>query len=140
MKEKSEGIRGWLLVYMIALAIQLVHGIGLTIGAIIIYSDPSLAGLHTFIPLGALLFYVATNLIAASYAIVLFILMSKHRRSAIANNIVFNILTISFLVSWHILGEKSNVGSVIDVLPGLIGLGYFLASKRVRNTFTVGLR
>jgi hypothetical protein len=140
MKEKPEGIGGWLLVYIIALAIQLVHGIGLTIGAIIIYSDPSLAGLHTFIPLGALLFYVSTNLIAASYAIVLFILMFKRRRSAVADNIAFSILTISFLVSWHVSGEKSNIGTVIDVLPGLIGLCYFLASKRVRNTFTVGLR
>jgi len=82
MRGRPEGIGGWLLVYMIALAIQLVHGIGLTIGATIIYSDPSLAGLHTFIPLWALLFYVTTNLIAACYAIVLFILMLKHRRSA----------------------------------------------------------
>jgi hypothetical protein len=140
MKVKPEGIGGWLLVYTIALAIQLVHGIGLTIGATIIYSDPSLASLHTFIPLWALLFYVITNLIAACYAIVLFILMFKHRHSAIGNNIAFNILTISFLVSWHVLGAKSNVGTVIDVLPGVIGLCYFLVSKRVRNTFTVGIR
>jgi hypothetical protein len=72
-----EGIRGWLLVYMIALAIQLVHGIGLTLAAIVIYSNPSIAGLHSFVPFGALLFYVFTNVVAASYAIVLLFLMSK---------------------------------------------------------------
>jgi hypothetical protein len=38
------------------------------------------------------------------------------------------------------LGEKSHVGTVIDVLPGLVGLCYFLISKRVRNTFTAGRR
>jgi hypothetical protein len=140
MTMTREGIRGWLLVYMIALAIQLVHGIGLTLAAIVIYSSPSIAGLHSFLPFGALLFYVFTNVVAASYAIVLLFLMFKRRRSAIANNIVLNVLSVSFLVSRHFLGEKSHVGTVIDVLPGLVGLCYFLISKRVRNTFTAGRR
>jgi hypothetical protein len=30
---------------------------------------------------------------------------------------------------------KSQAGTVIDALPGLIGLWYFLVSKRVRKTF-----
>jgi hypothetical protein len=44
------GISGWLLVYVVGLAIELAHGLALTIGSIVIYSRPSLAGLHSFIP------------------------------------------------------------------------------------------
>jgi len=52
------GISGWLLVYVVGLAIELAHGLALTIGSVVIYSKPSLAGLHSFIPLWALLIYV----------------------------------------------------------------------------------
>jgi hypothetical protein len=130
-------IRGWLLAYVIALAILLLHGLGLTVAAIIIYANPSVAGLHTFIPLGPFLFYVITNLIAALYTIVLFSLMHRRRHAAIAHNIIFGVLTALFVISWHFLGEKSSLGTLIDALPGLVGLCYFLVSKRVRNTFTL---
>ena len=49
IREEPPAIAGWLLLYMVALAFLVVHGIGLTIGAIVIYSNPSIAGLHTFI-------------------------------------------------------------------------------------------
>jgi hypothetical protein len=52
---RSVGIRGWLLVYVVGLAAELAHGIALTIGSLVIYSKPSLAGLHSFIPFWALL-------------------------------------------------------------------------------------
>ena len=133
---EPRGIAGWLLLYVIALAFLVVHGLGLTVGAIVIYSDPAIAGLHTFIPLAGLLYYVLTNTAGAVYTVVLFTLMFKRRHSAIANNIVFNILSASIVVSWHLMGAKSPVGTVIDVLPYLVGLCYFLTSKRVRNTFT----
>jgi hypothetical protein len=131
----KNGIRGWLLVYVIALAIFSIHSLGLTIASLIINAHPSLVGMQSFIPLGALLFYVITNLIEVVYAIVLFILMFRKKRSAIINNIIFNALSVVFLLSWHFIGEKSVIGTFVDALPGLIGLGYFLASKRVRNTF-----
>jgi hypothetical protein len=117
-----------------------IRGIELTVAAIIIFSDPSIAGLHSFVPLGSLLFYVITNAIAASYTIVLFFLMFRNRHSAIVNNIIFNALSVSFVVAWRFLGEKSHVGTVVDVLPGLVGLCYFFTSKRVRKTFTSGRR
>jgi hypothetical protein len=41
----------------------------------------------------------------------------------------------SLVVAWHFLGMTSQVGTIVDALPGLIGLSYFLVSKRVRNTF-----
>jgi steroid 5-alpha reductase family enzyme len=129
------GIGGWLLVYVIALVILLVHGIGLTIAAIIIYAHPTLAGLQSFVPLNLLLFYVITNLILAIYTIVLFVLIFRKKKTAIINNIIFSILSVLFVVVWHFLGEKSNKGTLIDVLPGLIGLCYFLLSKKVKNTF-----
>jgi Protein of unknown function (DUF2569) len=140
MAMTREGIRGWLLAYMIGLALLLLHGIELTVAAIIIFSDPSIAGLHSFIPLGSLLFYVITNAIVASYTIVLFFLMRRKSHSAIVNNIVFNALSVSFVIAWRFLGEKSHVGTVVDVLPGLVGLCYFLISKRVKTTFTAGRR
>ena len=38
------GIRGLLLVYVIVLVLLLLHGLELTVAAIIIYAKPSLAG------------------------------------------------------------------------------------------------
>jgi hypothetical protein len=140
IREEPQGIAGWLLVYVTVLAFLVVHGMGLTVAAIIIYSNPSIAGLHTFIPLGGLLYYVITNIAVVLYTVVLFVLMFRRHHSAIANNIAFNILSASIVVSWHLLGEKSPVGVVIDVLPYLVGLCYVLSSKRVRNTFRVGMR
>jgi hypothetical protein len=140
IREEPQGIAGWLLVYVIVLAFLVVHGIGLTVAAIIIYSNPSIAGLHTFMPLSALLYYVITNIAVALYTVVLFVLMFTRRHSAVANIVVFNILSASIVVSWHLLGEKSPVGTVIDVLPYLVGLCYVLTSKRVRNTFRAGMQ
>jgi hypothetical protein len=120
---------------MIALALFSLHALGLTIASLIINAHPSLVGMQSFIPLGALLFFVITNLIEVVYAIVLFVLMFKKKKAAIINNIIFNALTVVFLLSWHFMGEKSVIGTFVDVLPGLIGLGYFMASKRVKNTF-----
>jgi hypothetical protein len=131
----KKGIRGWLLVYVIALALFSIHALGLTIASLIINAHPSLVGMQSFIPLDALLFYVITNLIEVAYAILLFVLMFKKKKSAIINNIIFNALSVVFLLSWHFIGEKSIIGTFVDSLPGLIGVGYFLASKRVRNTF-----
>jgi hypothetical protein len=139
IQQEPEGIAGWLLVYVVVLAFLVVHGIGLTVAAIIIYSNPSIVGLHTFIPLGAVLYYVITNIAIALYTVVLFVLMYRRRHSAFANNIAFNIFSASILLSWHLLGEKSPVGTVIDVLPYLVGLCYVVSSKRVRNTFRVGM-
>jgi len=129
------GIRGWLLVYMVGLAIELAHGLALTIGSLVIYVDPSLAGLHSLIPLWGLLIYVVSNLGLLAYGAVLFVLMSRGRRSAIAHNILFNALSISFLIVWFCLSAKSPVGTVVDSLPGIVAIAYFLRSRRVRNTF-----
>jgi hypothetical protein len=131
-------VRGWLLVYMAGLAVLLVHGAALTIASIVIYSHPAAAGLHSFVPLGFLLLYVTTNIFLIIYAIFLFVLMARRRRSAIMHNIVFNLLSVAFLVLWHVFGEKSNFGTVVDSIPGFVGAAYFMLSRRVRNTFIVG--
>jgi hypothetical protein len=133
--KRPEGIRAWLLVYMVALGGLLLHEIQLSVGAIIIYADPSIAGLGTFLPLGALLFYEATNVGLAALTIVAYSLMFRRRHGAITANIALNTVSVSFLVAWHFLGMKSQAGTVIDAVPGLIGLWYFLVSKRVTNTF-----
>ena len=130
------GIRGWLLLYMVGLAAELAHGLALTIGSLVIYAKPSLAGLHSFIPLWALLIYVVSNVGLVAYGVVLFVLMSRERRAAIAHNILFNALSIAFLVIWFFLSAKSPVGTVVDSLPGLAAIAYFSRSRRVRNTFT----
>jgi hypothetical protein len=120
---------------MIALGALLLHELQLSVGAIIIYADPSIDGLRTFVPLGALLLYEATNAVLVALTIVAYSLMFRRRRAAIAANITLNALSVSFLVAWHFLGMKSQAGTAIDALPGLILLCYFLLSKRVRNTF-----
>ena len=130
------GIRGWLLLYMAGLAAELAHGLALTIGSLVTYAKPSLAGLHSFIPLWALLIYVVSNLGLLAYGVMLFVLMSRERRAAIAHNILFNMLSVAFLVIWFLLSAKSPVGTVVDSLPGLVAIAYFSRSRRVRNTFT----
>jgi len=134
------GIRGWLLLYMVGLGAELAHGLGLTIGSLIIYANPSLAGRDSFIPLWALLIYVVSNLGLVTYGVVLFVLMLKKRRAAIANNILFNALSVAFLVNWFFLGAKSPIGTVVDSLPALAAIAYFSRSRRVRNTFTTAPR
>lgn len=130
------GNRGWLLFSMLGLGAELAHGLALTIGSVVIYTDPSLAGLRSFIPLWALLIYVVSNLGLAAYAVVLFVLMLRKRRAAIPNAILFNALSVAFLVTWFLLGAKSPIGTVVDALPGLAAIAYFRRSRRVRNTYT----
>ncbi len=130
------GIRGWLLLYMVGLAAEIAHGLALTIGSLVIYSKPSLAGLHSFVPLWALLIYVISNLGLIAYGVVLFGLMSRERKAAIAHNILFNALSVAFLVIWFVLSAKSPIGTVADSLPALAAIAYFSRSRRVRNTFT----
>ena len=84
-----------------------------------------------------MLFYVGSNLVTTAYTVVLFVLMKRRRRAAIVNNLVFNAVSVVFVLAWLLLGEKSHVGTVVDVVPGIVGFGYVLFSQRVRNTFTV---
>jgi hypothetical protein len=130
------GIRGWLLVYAVGLAAALGHELALTVGSLVVYAKPSLAGLHSFIPLWALLIYVASNLGLVAYGLVLFALMPRGRRAAIAHNILFNALSIAFLVMWLLLSAKSPIGTVVDSLPALAAIAYFARSQEVLNTFT----
>jgi hypothetical protein len=129
------GLRGWLLVYMIGLALQALHGLGLTVGAVVIFADPGRADLTSFVPLGALLFYVITNIVLAIYTAVVLSLMIRRCRAAIVNSVVLNCLTVLFLTLWHLFGEKSPLGTIVDSLPGLVGIAYILRSKRARGTF-----
>jgi hypothetical protein len=134
--KESGAIRGWLLVYVVVLAFITVHGMALTAASITIYIKPSAAGVTSFAPLSALLFYDITNALLIIYAIVLFILMFRRRKAAIVHNIIFNAVSVLLLVGWHFAGQKSNVGTFVDALPSLVSLWYFLVSKRVRTTFT----
>lgn len=93
MDQRPSDIRGFLQIFMILLIYQLIHGLVLTGGAIIIYNVPSLrASQHFNIPLAALFLYVATNLILASYAIIVLILMFKKKRKAIINTVILCLL------------------------------------------------
>jgi hypothetical protein len=133
----SPRIRGLLLLYVIALVPFLLHTAVLTVGSMVSYTHPAAAGLHSRVPLGFLIYYVISNVALLVYGIVLFILMIRRRRSAIANNVIFNILAVVFLLSWHLFGEKSTIGTGIDSVPNLLGAVYVLMSTRVRSTFIV---
>jgi hypothetical protein len=124
---------------MAGLAAFAVHSLALTVAAIVTYASPRLAGLVSSVPLGDLVFYVVTNVTLVVYAAVLFVLMLKRREEAIIHNLIFNVLSVLSLLSWHFLGEKSLVGTIIDSLPGLVGLGYIATSRRVRATFACPL-
>lgn len=112
-----------------------MHQLELTVGSIVFYFNPSLIGETSFIPLYALIFYVTTNIIDLAYIIVLFVLFFKKRKSAIKNTVIYGIISVLTLISWHLLGEKSSFGTILDSLLGIIGTCYFLTSGRVRRTF-----
>jgi hypothetical protein len=131
----STAPRGWLLFYMVALAAQLAHSLFLTVGSVVMYSL-SLADHGSFIPLWALLIYDVMNLVLLTYGAVVLRLLLSDRRAAIANNILFNALSVAFLISWFLLGAKSPFGAVVDSLPGIAAITYFLFSRRVRGTYT----
>jgi hypothetical protein len=128
---------GLLRVYFVLLAIFAVHNSVLTVGSIIVYAHARATGSHSHVPFGSLVFYIASNVALVLYVIYLFFLMSRRRKSAIINNVVFNILSIVFLVSWHAIGEKSNTGTIVDSVPNLLIAVYFLLSRGVRNTFVI---
>jgi hypothetical protein len=129
-------IGGLLLVYRLLLIIFAVHNSMLTAGSIVVYAHSSATG-RSHVPLGSLVFYVITNVALILYVIYLFRLMSRRRKSAIINNIVFNILSAVFLVSWHVIGEKSTTGTIIDSVSNLVIVAYFLLSGRVRRSFVI---
>jgi hypothetical protein len=130
------GIGGWLLIYVIGRAGLLLHQLQLTIGAIVIFADPAVAGLRTFVPLSAFLLYEATNWLLVGFTVLAFVLMRRRSSSAIWVNLALSGLWLTALVVWQFLGLKSPAGTIIDAAPALFGLWYFLTSRRVRNTFT----
>ena len=131
-----EGIGGWLLIYVIGRAGLVVHQLQLTVGAVVIYADPAIAGLRTFVPLSALLLYEATSWLLVGLTVVALVLIRGRRAAAISVNLALSGLWLAALVAWQFLGLKSPAGTIIDATPALFGLCYFLTSRRVRNTFT----
>jgi hypothetical protein len=131
-----KGIGGWLLVYVIGRVGLLLHQLQLTIGAIVIFADPAVAGLRTFVPLSSLLLYEATNWLLVGLTVAALVLIRRRSRAAIPVNLALSGLWFASLVVWQFLGLKSPAGTIIDATPALFGLWYFLTSKRVRNTLT----
>ena len=119
---------------MIARLVLLPHQLQLTLGAIVIVVDPTLVGRRTFVPLSSLLLYEATNLLLMGLTVVALLLILCRRRAAIPVNLALGGSWLAALVAWQFLGLHSSVGTVIDVIPALLGLGYFLTSSRVRHT------
>jgi Zn-dependent protease len=129
-------IRGLLLIYCIALTIFFVHNTFLTIGSIIVYGHSAATGAH-HVPLGSLVYYVISNVAVLVYVIYISVLMRRRRRSAIVHNVIFNLLSAIFLLTWHAIGEKSGTGTIVDSIPNIVIVVYFLLSRRVRKTFVV---
>jgi Protein of unknown function (DUF2569) len=134
--QAPKGIGGWLLVYVIGRVALLPHQLQLTLGAIVIFADPAVAGLRTYVPLSSLLLYEATNWLLVGLTVVALVLIRRRSRAAIPVNLALSGLWFAALVVWQFLGLKSPAGTIIDATPALFGLWYFLTSKRVRNTFT----
>lgn len=130
------GIGGWLLVYVIGRIGVLLHQLQLTVGAIVIFADPAVAGLRSFVPLGSFLFYEATNWLLVGLTIAALVLIRRRSSAAIPVNLALCGLWLAALVVWQFLGLKSPAGTIIDATPALLGLWYFVSSRRVRNTFT----
>lgn len=61
--------------------------------------------------------------------------MLERKRRAVLHNCIWNLLSILFLLTWHLAAEKSNIGTFVDALPSVVGIGYILLSRRVKATF-----
>ena len=125
---------GLLVGYVVVLVVLLIHGIGLTIATLVIDADPSLVGMTDLGPGSHVVFYVVTNCLLAVYTLMLLWLICTKRRAAIVHNYVYCAISIGCLVAWNVLGMKSPIGTVIDSLPGVVGMLYFANSTRVRRT------
>jgi hypothetical protein len=101
-----KGIGGWLLIDVTGRAGLLVHQLQLTVGAVVIYADPALAGLLTFVPLSALLLYEATNWLLVGLTVVAFVLIRKRRVAAISVNLALSGLWLAALVVWQFPGTE----------------------------------
>jgi hypothetical protein len=130
-----KGVGGWLLVYVLGRVGLLLHQFQLTVGAIVIYADPAVAGLRTSVPVGAFLFYEITNWLLVGLTVLALVLIRRKSPTAIAVNLALSGLWLVALVVWQFLGLKSAAGTIIDATPAIFGLGYFLRSGRVRKTF-----
>ena len=104
-----EGIRGWLLVYVIGRAGLLLYQLQLTVGAVVIYADPAVAGLRTFVPLSAFLLYEATNWLLVGLTVLAFVLIRRRSRTAIAVNLALSGLWLATLVVWQFLGVNGHL-------------------------------
>lgn len=131
------GHRGWLLVYLVVLGLQVVHWLGLTVATVIVFANPELADLSEPMPVYVLVIYVTTNALLIGYALCALRLMLLRRRSAIVHNVAWNSLSVVFLLCWYAIGAKSPIGVVIDSLPAVVAVSYLLRSQRVRATYTV---
>lgn len=129
------GIGGWLLIYVIGRAGLLLHQLQLTVGAMVIFADPAVAGRRTFVPLSAFLLYEATNWLLVGLTVLAFVVIRRRSRAAISVNLALSGLWLAALVVWQFLGLKSPAGTIIDATPAVLGAWYFLTSTRVRNTF-----
>ncbi len=125
---------GLLVGYVVLLVVLLIHGIGLTIAALVIEANPSLVGMTDLGPDSHVVFYVVTNCLLAAYTLVLLWLICTKRRAAIVHNYLYCAISIGCLVAWNALGMKSPIGTVIDSLPGVVGILYFANSTRVKRT------
>lgn len=125
---------GLLAGYMVVLVLLLIHGIGLTIATLVIDANPSLVEMTDLGPESHIVFYVVTNCLLAVYILVLLWLIRTKRRAAIVHNYLYCAISIGCLVAWNLLGMKSPIGTVIDSLPGVVGIVYFATSIRVKRT------
>jgi hypothetical protein len=132
--EHRRRLGGLLLGYAVLLAVLLLHGVGLTIAALVVEANPSLVGLTDLGQGSHITFYVVTNVLLAGYLVLLLWLIGTKRRAAIVHNYLYCVFSIGCLVAWHALGMKSTVGTVLDSLPGIAGILYFATSTRVRQT------
>ena len=129
-------IGGYLAVYVAVLIILIVHGLGLSVAAIIVNANPSLGGLSEAVPWTHIVYYVVSNVALAAYTVLILRLIVQRRVAAIHHNAIWAVLTVAALVSWYALGMKFAIGVVIDSAPGIVGAIYLAKSTRVSRTLT----
>src|SRR5690606_19318683 len=110
-------IGGFLAAYVVVLILLIVHGLGLSVAAIIVNANPSLGGLSAPKPWSHIAYYVVSNVALAAYTVVILWLIVRRRRAAIPHNAIWAVLTVAGLVSWYALGMKSAIGVAIDSVP-----------------------
>jgi len=127
-KKRLKGIKGWLLVYVIFLAIVLF---GLISSFILLFSPKNSGFINNLS-----MFDIITSILSFSFTLVSFVFIFMKKKTAIMINQLFLFITLIIrLISIDYSILNLRVGEVFGGAINIVWFIYWFKSDRVKNTF-----